>query len=82
VKATVTDFNVYGFPGSSWEIKAAPNNGGSVVEMIWVRELQRRPLGRFLGTVIRLAGKPPFGRDIRKTRQNLEELDRQSEATG
>ena len=75
VKATVTDSNVYAFPGSSWEIKASPSNGGSKVEMIWVREFQRHPLARFLGTVFRLAGKSLFGRDARKTLKNLEELE-------
>jgi hypothetical protein len=34
VTVTVTDSNVYAFPGSTWEIKATSNNGGSQVEII------------------------------------------------
>jgi len=47
VTATVTDSNVYAFPGSSWEMRATQANGGSRVEMIWAREFARRPRGRF-----------------------------------
>src|SRR5437868_545732 len=56
VTAVVTDSNVYAFPGSSWEIKATPKNGGSRVEMMWVREFKRSPKGRLFGTAFRRLG--------------------------
>ncbi len=38
VKGTVTDSNIFK-PGSTWEIRATPDNGGSRVEVIGVRHL-------------------------------------------
>jgi hypothetical protein len=76
VTATVTDSNVYGFPGSSWEITAAATDRGSRVNMTWTRWFQRRPLGRIMGFAYRHMGDRSFtkyGRDIVK---NLEELDK------
>jgi hypothetical protein len=75
VVATVTDSNVYGFPGSSWEITAVTNDRGSHVEMTWKRRFQHRPLGRMMGFAYRHTGQRSFtkyGRDIVK---NLEALD-------
>jgi len=39
VKGTVTDSNIFK-PGSTWEIRATPANGGSRVEVIGVRHLR------------------------------------------
>lgn len=39
VKGTVTDSNIFK-PGSTWEIRATPANGGSQVEVIGVRYLK------------------------------------------
>jgi hypothetical protein len=46
VKGVVTDSNIFK-PGSTWEIRAAPINGGSRVEVIGVRHL-RGVRGRLL----------------------------------
>ena len=78
VLATVTDSNVYDFPGSSWEIKATPAGDGSTVEMIWVRRFRRGPRGRCFGALFRLAGKPLFGWDARRTVRNMERAGVQS----
>jgi hypothetical protein len=75
VTATVSDSNVYGFPGSKWELAATSTVRGTRVEMTWTRVFQRRPLGRFMGFVYRHMGKRSFtkyGRDIVK---NLEQRD-------
>jgi hypothetical protein len=76
VKATVTDSNVYEPGSSSWEIKATPRNGGSQVEMIWVRDFKEGPRGRLFGALFRRAGKPLFGRDARHMLKNLENLEK------
>ena len=41
--ATVIDSNVYGVPGSSWELEAEPSDSGSSVEMIWGAGVQHQP---------------------------------------
>jgi hypothetical protein len=79
VIATVTDSNVYGSPGSSWELRAAPNDGGSRVEMIWVREFQRRPRALVWGTLFRVVGKPIFAKYAKDILRNLEQLEQGSE---
>ncbi|MEK6250466.1 MAG: hypothetical protein AABM43_00760 [Actinomycetota bacterium] len=71
VKATVTDSNVYEPGSSSWEIKATPKDGGSQVEMIWVRNFR----GNLFGTLFRSVGKPIFGRDARHMLRNLEKIE-------
>jgi hypothetical protein len=75
VTATVTDSNVYGSPGSSWELRASQADGGTRVEMTWVREFQRTPRGRFWGSLFRLAGKPIFGKYARDVLRNLEKVE-------
>jgi len=78
VVATVTDSNVYGFPGSSWEIRASPKDGGSRVDMIWVRDFQHTPRALVWGTLFRLVGKPIFNRYAKDVVQNLERLEQGS----
>jgi hypothetical protein len=75
VIATVVDSNVYAVPGSSWELRATHAEGGSRVEMIWVRKFERRPRGAIFGTLFRLIGKPIFGRYARTTLENLQRLE-------
>jgi hypothetical protein len=76
ITAIVTDSNVYAFPGSSWELKATASDGGSHVEMTWVREFQRSRRGRFWRTLFGLVGKPIFGKYARDVLKNLERLER------
>jgi hypothetical protein len=75
VVATVTDSNVYGFPGSSWEITAVANDQGSHVEMTWRRRFQRRALGRIMGFAFRHMGERSFSKYARDIIKNLEALD-------
>jgi hypothetical protein len=75
VTATVTDSNVYGVPGSRWEITARPVEAGSHVEMTWTRCFRRRPLGRFMGVVYRRFGQKSFAKYARDIVRNLERLD-------
>src|ERR671919_231135 len=44
VKGTVTDSNLFK-PGSTWELRATPANGGSRVEVIAVRHLRASRAG-------------------------------------
>jgi len=75
VTATVIDSNVYGFPGSSWEITATRTDDGSHIDMIWTRWFQRRPLGRFMGFAYRHMGQRSFTKYGRDVVTNLEQLD-------
>ena len=75
VKAIVTDSNVYAVPGSSWELRATPIEGGSRVEMIWTRNFARSPRGAIFGALYRLVGKPMFGRYVREVLDNLRSLE-------
>jgi len=75
VKATVTESNVYTVPGSSWEIKATPKDGGSQVEMVWIREFRRNARGRVFGTAFRLLGNRIFSKYGRDIVRNLEQVE-------
>jgi hypothetical protein len=75
VTATVTDSNVYAVPGSSWEMKATPSDGGSSVEMIWIREFKRNARGRMFGTAFRLMGQRIFNKYGRDIVANLEKVE-------
>jgi Polyketide cyclase / dehydrase and lipid transport len=75
VTATVTESNVYAVPGSSWEIKATPNDGGSQVEMVWIREFRRNARGRVFGTAFRLIGQRMFNKYVRDILRNLERVE-------
>ena len=74
VTATVIDSNVYGFPGSLWEIRATPNGRGSRVEMIWTRRFARNLRGRLFGFLYRTLGPPLFHKYVREIIENLEKL--------
>ena len=75
VTATVTDSNIYGFPGSSWEITAVATDSGSRVDMTWTRWFQRRPLGRVMGFMYRHMGERSFAKYARDIVKNLEQLE-------
>jgi hypothetical protein len=75
VIATVTDSNVYEPGNSSWELRATPTDGGSTVDMIWIREFKPRARGRIFGTLFRLVGKPIFTRDAKRIVRNIERLE-------
>jgi len=75
VKAVVTDSNVYRPPNSSWELRAAPADSGSKVEMIWIREFTHNARGRIFGTLFRLVGRPIFTREAKRTIRNLERVE-------
>jgi len=45
VTAMVTGSNVYGHPGSSWQLTATPSKRGSRVEMVWQRTFRRNSRG-------------------------------------
>jgi hypothetical protein len=74
VIATVLDSNVYE-PGSSrWELRVAPRDGGSQIEMIWVRAFRTGARGRIFGTLFGLFGTRIFTRYANQVVQNLESL--------
>jgi hypothetical protein len=75
VKATVRESNVYAVPGSSWEIIASANDGGSRVEMIWIREFRRSARGGIFGTAFRLLGNWIFNKYGRDIVENLERVE-------
>lgn len=76
VTATVTDSNVYAVPGSSWEMKATPSDGGGTrVEMIWIREFRPNARGRIFGTAFRVMGQRIFNRYGRDVVANLEKVE-------
>jgi hypothetical protein len=76
VKAPVEDSNVYEPKGSSWEITATASNGGSHVEMTWMRRFKHSPRGLLFGTMYRTIGRPIFShyaRDILAKMADTEE---------
>jgi len=75
VMATVIDSNIYAIPGSSWEIRATPEAGGSRVAMIWVRGFNRTPRGRFFGFIFPRFGERIFAKYAREIIDNLERLE-------
>ena len=80
VTATVTDSNVYSFPGSRWELSAASTDGGTQVTMTWVRRFRSGAQGRLFGTLFRVAGQRLFGSYARDAISNLETLERSAQA--
>ena len=75
VIATVIDSNVYQPGNSRWELRATPTDGGSTVEMIWIREFKPGARGWIFGTLFRLVGKPIFTHDAKRIVRNLERLE-------
>jgi hypothetical protein len=56
VKATVMDSNIFR-PGSTWELRAKPRDGGSAVEMVLNRGFRRGPKGRMASAAHHTVGK-------------------------
>jgi hypothetical protein len=56
VKATVIDSSVFE-PGSTWELRATPRDGGSEVEIVLHRGFRRGPKGRIASAVHHTVGK-------------------------
>ena len=77
VTATVTDSNVYAFPGSKWEITAVATDQGSRVEMTWTRCFQRRPLARVMGFMYKRIGERSFTKYGRDVVNNVEQLEKE-----
>jgi hypothetical protein len=77
VIAIVEDSNVYA-AGSRWELRAAPTDSGSHVEMTWVRRFRRSPRGALFGTAFRLVGRPMFRRYTRQIMANMEMVEAQA----
>jgi Polyketide cyclase / dehydrase and lipid transport len=76
VTAPVTDSNVYDPAGSSWEIRAtAREDGGSKVEMAWIRQFKSGPRGSFFGFFFGRIGERIFGKYASDVLKNLEKLD-------
>jgi hypothetical protein len=75
VKAVVNASNVYQPEHSSWELRAAPAESGSTVEMIWIREFTHDARGRIFGAMFRLIGRPVFTHQAKLTIENLERLE-------
>jgi hypothetical protein len=75
VIATVIESNVYQPGNSSWELRATPTDGGSTVEMIWIRQFKPSARGQIFGTLFRLVGKPIFTHDAKRIVRNLERLE-------
>ena len=72
VSAKVIDSNIYDVAPSLWELRATAEDGGSRVEMIWVRAFNRRPKGRLFGFAFRHFGDQLFGKYVREIIDNLE----------
>ena len=77
VTATVTDSNVYAFPGSKWEIAAVATDEGSRVDMTWTRCFQRRPLARVMGFMYKRIGERSFSKYGRDVVKNMEQLEKE-----
>ena len=75
VTATVIDTNVYGIPGSKWELGAEPSDAGSRVVITWTRRFNRRLTGRFLGFIFPRFGKSLFGKYAVQIVEAIENLE-------
>jgi hypothetical protein len=74
VTATVVESNVYEPGCSRWILRAASDDEGSRIEMIWVREFRSGLRGRIFGTLFRLFGNRIFTRYARQVVDNIESL--------
>ena len=74
IKGTVTESNIFK-PGSTWELRATPANGGSLVEVIAVRNL-RGLKGRLLAPAFPLGlAKRAVTDHLRHFLTNVEEQE-------
>ena len=65
VKATVIDSSVFE-PGSTWELRATPSDGGSEVRIVLHRGFRRGPKGTIASAVHHTAGKWVWGWFLRR----------------
>jgi hypothetical protein len=75
VKGTVIDSNVM-TPGSTWELRASPSDGGSRVEMIIQRGFQRGVRGRVASAFNHMGGSRAWGSYLRRA---LAAIEKQSD---
>lgn len=78
VKQTVIDSNVVE-PGSTWELRAVPRDGGSDVEMLLSRNFRSGPKGRIGSAVNHLSGKRGWGSYLRRVLGAIEKQPTQSQ---
>ena len=71
VKATVIDSNIFQ-PGSTWELRATANEGGSRVQMILNRGFRRGPKGRFASLVHHTLGRFVWAMFLRRALAAIE----------
>lgn len=73
IKGTVVDSNVFA-PGSTWELRVRPREGGSEAEMILTRGFQKGPKGRIAAavnhTVARLFWRPYLKGFLKKVEES------------
>jgi hypothetical protein len=79
VKQTVIDSNVLK-PGSTWELRAVPRNGGSEVEMHLKRDFLGGPKGRMGSAINHLGGKRLWRSYLRRALAAVEKGSAQSQA--
>ena len=71
VTSTVIDSNAL-LPGSTFELRASPREGGSTVEMVLDRRFRPAGWGRFGYVVNRIGGKRGFGFMLRQALRGVE----------
>jgi hypothetical protein len=64
VRADTTDSNVFE-PGSSWQLRATPREGGSRIEVVNNRRMKRDPLSQAVGVAMRIT-KRKYRRDLER----------------
>ena len=74
VRATTTDSNVFE-PGSSWELRATPRDGGSRVEVVNDRTMRRSPISQAVGLAMRLT-RFRYRNDLKKFLGRVEDRAR------
>ena len=75
VRTTTTDSNV--FRSGSWQITASPSDGGSHVEVVNHREMERSPKGAVVSLAMRF-GKPVLTRHLKQFLARVEAQDSRS----
>jgi hypothetical protein len=71
VRTTTTDSNVFE-PGSSWQLRATAQEGGSRVEVVNHRKMRRDPLSQVIGLAMRLT-KRRYRKDLERFLDRVED---------
>ena len=74
VRTDTTDSNVFG-PGSSWELRATPRDGGSGIEVVNDRKMKRDPLSQAIGLAMRVT-KRKYRKDLERFLGRIEDRAR------